>query len=126
MPSEGHFFSNLLKIGADWDFQTLKSVADQGLLADVPEEKLKSFLLLFKNKLGPIESITDSKGSSNDNFNFSKMKARITARYELKAKFKNGEGSIVFSLIKTDGKWMLLGFNINSPLLIDLPSSNNQ
>jgi len=107
-------------IGSKWDLDTVRMNADAEFLKAVPEGKLRSFLNLFREKLGSIVSVEESKGDSNDYFDITKMHLNVTAKYLVKVKFEKGDGSVTMTLHKVSGVWKIREFRVNSNKLLDL------
>jgi len=110
-------------VAGAWDYSAIQAHGDQELFKAAPQEKMEQYLAWFKDRLGALVSLGDVSGSSYCNLDLKSMSVGVTAHYLLAAKFEKGAGSIQINLIKRDDQWKLLGLNVDSPLLVDLPVS---
>jgi hypothetical protein len=113
--SKAYVDTNLPLILGNWSTDELskrESTDFHLVTSDAELNKLFSIL----RKLGPLKTYQGCSG--NTLVNPTKSGLRITATYIATALFANGNAQIKVSLIQVSGDWQILGFRVNSPLLV--------
>jgi hypothetical protein len=67
----------------------------------------------IRERLGKLTS------KSGRGFNVQSMNGVVTAQAVYDAQFEKGTGTITATLRKSDGKWLLLNFHVNSPVFLE-------
>ncbi len=101
---------------ANWDIKELDKRASPELLAAVKRSELEGLFVVFQ-KLGKLKEYKGSKGQANISLTTQSGKV-ITANYVGNAEFENGPASVQLVLIRHADQWQILGFRVNSKVLL--------
>lgn len=116
--SKRYVENNMPPIISTWSRDALMKRASPELRKAVDKQpKLLSQLFRKLSGLGPLIRFGKVDGSANISYTTESGKV-ITATYTAKAKFKHGKADLKVRLIQHDGKWRILGFNVDSPILL--------
>ena len=98
-------------ITAHWNKDALVDRAAPELLAATNADQIA---VLFDNfsRLGPLVQYEGAKGDANMSYFLGKG-GRVTATYQAKARYQNGEATLRLLLTKRDGEWRIQGFHVD-------------
>ncbi len=109
----------IVAIVAHWNKDELLGRASPRLIAATSPERLAALFDACAGALGPLVDYEAAKGQKVDMmFNINKV-STISAIYTARAKFQKGVAEFRVTLIKMDERWMIEGFHIDSPALMD-------
>jgi hypothetical protein len=114
--SKAYVDANIPPIISNWSTTELEKRESEQFRKVTSHDQLDQLFTVF-NRLGPMKSYDGAQGDSN----MSVMSAtgfQVTARYVVNATFQNGKAEILVMLTLVDGQWQILGFRVNSPLLM--------
>jgi hypothetical protein len=80
------------------------------------EEELTKLFGIFA-KLGPMKSYDGATGDASMNY-MAGSGLQISAAYTVEATFQNGKAEILVTLTQENGQWEILGFRVNSDVLM--------
>lgn len=103
-------------IVSTWNKQELARRASPELIQSVKTDDVSGLLLQFSRRLGALSQYDGSQGDSHLGFTLKGL--IITANYTAKARFQRGSAVIRISLIKHGEQWQVLGFHVESPVLL--------
>ena len=109
----------IVKMYNDEDHESLYAITDVSFRSVCSEEQLENMLGTLHQCLGNCHSHTITS------FNRAATTAGRTARLICSAEFERGLGTIDIALHKSGGRWLLLGFNFNSPALVSTSKCPN-
>ncbi len=114
--SKEYVDQSVLPIVSTWSVVEFLDRASPELKAIATREQLDQ---LFKklSELGKLKEYQGSNGESLMSVTPQNGK-QITAKYKAKALFENGEAEILIQLIKHDGNWQIINFQVNSPIFL--------
>jgi hypothetical protein len=98
-------------ITAHWDRNALLDRAGPEFRAAATPDQVAN---LFENfaRLGPLIHYDGATGQANLFYSAGKG-SQITAVYEAKARYENGEATLRLTLRKRDGAWTIVGFRVD-------------
>jgi hypothetical protein len=99
-------------ICSSWDPQQWYDRADPDFFNENAKKNIIMLFGLYSRCLGTFKQHEGSEGVSK--LEFVNGEIVVTAEFVSKAVFEKGEGKITAELIRRDGKWQLVGFNIAS------------
>lgn len=108
---------SLSAITSPWNSHALLDRASPKLLRSVNSEQIRSMFDRF-GVLGPLIRSEECKGSAAFFISVGQPD-NTTAQYVCDGQYREGLASVRLSLIKIDQKWMINGFNVNSPVLLE-------
>lgn len=98
-------------ITAHWDKAALLDRAAPELLAATSANQIGA---LFDNlaRLGPLVQYEGATGDANMSY-FLGRGGQVSAAYQAKAKYENGDATLRLLLTKRDGQWRIQGFHVD-------------
>jgi hypothetical protein len=114
--SKSYVDDNVPAIIDNWTQSELEKRESDQFRKATSEDDLTKLFAIFA-RLGPLKSYDGATGDANLNF-MSSTGLQITARYVVNATFQNGHAEILVTLIEENGQWEILGFRVNSPVLM--------
>ena len=109
---------------ADIDNAEVQNVYDNLAAPDfreaAPFEEFDSLCERLRTRLGKLQSKSTSRTEVNP------VDGKLIASATYEAEFENGYGLLFVIFQKNDDQWQLLRLNVNSPVLLDDPSSYQQ
>ena len=114
--SKAYVDESVPSIVADWSKDELIKRESPQLRKAVSDDDLAA-LFSKLSALGSMQSYDGAKGGARMNVTPSSG-LQITAAYDAEATFQNGKAEIKINLVQVDGAWLILGFHVNSPLLL--------
>jgi hypothetical protein len=114
--SKAYVDANVPPIVSNWSVSELETRESEQFRNATTDDKLKALFVIF-NRLGPMKSYDGATGDANMVL-FSGTGFQVTARYLVNATFQNGNAQIQVALIQEQGEWRILGFRVNSDLLM--------
>jgi hypothetical protein len=106
----------VLAIAANWEPDELWKRASPHLRKIATRDQLAGIFEAAKRALGPMQEYRGSKGQALIGFiNGGKS---ISARYVATGDFQRGRANLRIGLIKQGDSWMIEGFHIDSPALM--------
>jgi len=115
--SKAYVDQNLEVILNGWSEQALWERASPEFRKVVTQDQLNTLFKKFAGTLGNLQKYEGSSGEANLAFLIDKGRV-ITARYTAKTTFENGEAAINVGLIEHEGRWQVLSFYVNAPLVL--------
>ena len=114
--SKSYVDANVPAIIGNWSAGELEKRESDQFRNATSDDKLNELFGVF-NRLGPMKSYGGAKGDANMNVTPG-TGFQVTARYIVSATFQNGQAEVLVTLILVDDQWQILGFRVNSPLLL--------
>lgn len=97
-------------ITAHWDKEALLDRATPELRAAVTTDQIAALFDTF-SRLGPLVQYEGATGDANMSY-FTGKGGQISASYQAKAKFENGEATLRVVLLKRAGEWRIQNFRV--------------
>ena len=107
----------ILAVIAGWDIMELEKRASPEFTSAVKGGDLEKLFIMFQ-KLGKLKEYKGSKGQANISVTVRNGRV-ITAAYLGSAEFEKGTAEIQLTLIKHGDQWQILGFRVNSKVLLE-------
>lgn len=101
-----------------WSQDELTQRASPEFLRAINSDDLAKLLSAFHRKLGDLAQYKGSKGDALMALTTQNGKV-ITANYVATADFQQGPATIQIKLIKHDDNWQILGFHVESKVLLE-------
>jgi hypothetical protein len=108
--SKAYVETSFKAIASKWDQQELLDRASPELLASIKPDALTQVFDKF-SQYGALVEYEGATGAANVSY-FNGV-SKISAGYQGKAKFENGEATFNVLLVKLSGKWLIKGFHID-------------
>ena len=98
-------------ITAHWDKEALLDRATPELRASITANQISA---LFDNlsRLGPLVEYEGATGDANMSY-YTGKGGQVSATYQAKARYQNGEATLRLLLLKRDGEWRIQGFHVD-------------
>jgi len=109
--SKSYADAAIATIASQWNEKDLVDRASPQFMATVKDPSNLDLMMGVLRSLGPMRKYDGSKGEARIDLNFPRGET-ITAFYLAQAEFDKGPADIRISLIKLDGTWKILGFNV--------------
>jgi hypothetical protein len=101
----------IVAITSQWNEKDLTDRASPQFMATVKDPADLHLMMGVLRSLGPLKKYDGSKGEANIDLNWPRGRT-ITAIYVAQAEFDRGPAEIKISLVKLDGVWKIVGFNV--------------
>ncbi len=102
-----------------WDHEAMQRRSIRELRTDEYSAGMQQMMQMFGQHFGPIESSKPLEGKVEYGQLAPELPRGLYARYTTTAKFKGGEATLRFDLVKQDAVWRIAGFRVDSPVLFD-------
>jgi len=114
--SKAYVEDSVVAIAANWDANEFWKRASPHLRTTIKQDDVRG---LFDAAKGALGSLVDYRGSKGEAL-ISVMNARstVSARYVANGHFQKGDAQFQIVLVKQGDAWMIEGFHINSPALM--------
>lgn len=109
--SKAYADAAVVAIASQWNEKDLTDRASPQLMATVKDPADLDRVVGMWRTLGPLKKYDGSKGDSHIDFHWPGGKT-ITAVYVARVEFDRGSARIKVTLIKSNGAWKILGFNV--------------
>lgn len=96
----------------------LAQAASPTLLAEMNEESLASYVAFVNRRMGALQSI-DMISGGIDSLLLPLLSDGVAAHYDIDLQLDNGSATARFDLIRSDSRWRIETFTVDSPLLFN-------
>jgi len=107
----------VVAISTKWNREELLRRAAPALRESLKPDDLDN-LFAALNTLGPLVEYQGAQGQAHAQATIRTGK-QVSAKYLASARFERGIAQIELSLIKPEADWMIVGFHVHSPALIE-------
>jgi len=107
----------LTSICTSWDIEKMKEHESPFMAKTASDQDLKRYFDWFSQKLGPLKSISSSKGDSKVFYNLSNFSKNTSAHYLCTTTFEKASATINVDLVYIDGHWLINKLDIRSNVL---------
>lgn len=101
---------------ANWDPQTVRQHADDGLLVSETQETMQRRYTPMSRRLGALQEIYDIRYEV-DMPAWWQSNAQATASYSMLARFESEVATIRVRLVRQQDRWLITEFNIQPPAI---------
>jgi hypothetical protein len=116
--SKAYADETVVAITQNWAINELRNRATPQFMAVTKPEDLRNLFEIF-SRLGPLQEYGGAAGEANIAITAQSGKV-ISAQYIAQGRYKNGTATIRLFLLKSDDRWQVHGFHVNSPEMINL------
>lgn len=112
--------TGLTEIGTDWSIETYDRFASVAARKGQDRASTQKYLRAFEQRLGKLTRLGEGEMRNFRMESFTSTGSRTRIEAVFPATFEKGEGRIEVSVIVSEGKPAIYGFNVFSDALIDL------
>ena len=119
--SKAYTETSVEAIARDWDGSELWTRASPALRRVATPQQIDQLFGAAKRSLGPLVAYGGSQGQAM--VSYVNAHSAVAAQYVAHGHFAHGDADLQISLVKIDGRWMIQGFHIKSPALMQRAGS---
>jgi hypothetical protein len=112
------YVKKIIPIVSKWEPKAIRELMVSEVSAEIPEDKFAQTMSLF-SKLGALQSIEEPQFEDVDTGGMTVIGMQTILKYEIDAKYENGEALLNIKLLYRDGILELYSFNVGSEVLLD-------
>jgi hypothetical protein len=116
--SKAYAEDSLTTIASTWNRDAFLERASPAMRANISPDQVKKLFDAFVAGLGRLAEYDPPLGQANVMMTVGQGKI-VTANYIVNARFDKGPAVVRITVIKSEGRWMLQGFFVDSPALIN-------
>ena len=102
-----------------WDHEAMQRRSIRELRTEENAAGMRQMMQMFAQHLGPLESSEPLQGRVEYGQLDPSLPRGLFAKYTAEAKFRGGEATLQFMVIKQDAAWRIAGFRVDSPVLFE-------
>jgi hypothetical protein len=114
--SKAYTEASVPAIAANWDVDALWKRASPALRKVATRDQIEGMFIAAKQALGPMVEYRGSRGQAMMGVN--NTHPVVSAQYVASARFQKGAADFRVGLVKIGDDWMIQGFHIDSPALM--------